>query len=149
MKIMLPEVFGCILSLMLCAGCSVKEDRSVCPCRLVLDFSEVDTTLFSYADVKITSPDGCLYEERIESDGFSPEYMVPVPRRQLQLSVWNGRDGLDKAGSYGIQERACLFAESFEGDFFNIIGLPVQKLYAPLKGFGILPKWQNKFSQIL
>jgi septum formation protein len=56
---------------------------------------------------------------------------------------------MDKAGSYGIQERACLFAESFEGDFFNIIGLPVQKLYAPLKGFGILPKWQNKFSQIL
>ncbi len=95
MKMMLHEVFGYILSLMLCAGCSVKEDRSVCPCRLVLDFSEVDTTLLSYADVEITSQDGYLFEERIESDGFSPEYMVTVPRRQLQLCVWNGREGFE------------------------------------------------------
>ena len=49
----------------------------------------------------------------------------------------------DKAGSYAIQERACLFAESFEGDFFNIIGLPIQKLYFPLKKLGILPEWQK------
>ncbi|MBQ5837524.1 MAG: septum formation protein Maf [Clostridia bacterium] len=50
---------------------------------------------------------------------------------------------MDKAGAYGIQERACLFAESFEGDFFNIIGLPVEKLYSPLKTLGILPDWQK------
>lgn len=51
---------------------------------------------------------------------------------------------MDKAGAYGIQERACLFAESFEGDFFNIIGLPVEKLYLPLKKQGILPEWQSR-----
>ncbi len=50
---------------------------------------------------------------------------------------------MDKAGSYAVQERACLFAESFEGDFFNIIGLPIQKIYFPLKNHGILPHWQN------
>ena len=95
MKIKLPEVFGYILSLVLCAGCSVKEDRSVCPCRLVLDFSEVDTAVFSYAEVGITSQDGYLFETRIESDGFGSECVVPVPRRQLQLCVWNGREGFE------------------------------------------------------
>ncbi len=50
---------------------------------------------------------------------------------------------MDKAGAYGIQERACLFAESFEGDFFNIIGLPIEKLYLSLKKHGILPDWQK------
>lgn len=55
------------------------------------------------------------------------------------------REPMDKAGAYGIQERACLFAESFNGDYFNIIGLPVAKLYAPLKKFGIIPDWQKLF----
>ena len=31
----------------------------------------------------------------------------------------------DKAGAYAIQERAALFVEKIEGDFFNIVGLPV------------------------
>ena len=51
---------------------------------------------------------------------------------------------MDKAGSYAIQERACLFTESFEGDFFNIIGLPIQKIYKHLKENGILPEWQKE-----
>jgi len=48
----------------------------------------------------------------------------------------------DKAGAYGIQERASLFVESINGDYFNIMGLPVADLYPILKSAGILPKWQ-------
>ena len=51
---------------------------------------------------------------------------------------------MDKAGAYGIQERACIFAESFEGDFFNIIGLPIARIYPLLSKFAILPDWQRK-----
>jgi len=39
----------------------------------------------------------------------------------------------DKAGSYGIQEFASVFIEKIHGDFFNVVGLPVSKLYRLLK----------------
>jgi septum formation protein len=36
---------------------------------------------------------------------------------------------MDKAGAYAIQGHAALFIESVEGDFWNIVGLPVQLVY--------------------
>lgn len=42
----------------------------------------------------------------------------------------------DKAGAYGIQEWIGLIACSrIEGSYFNVVGLPVQKLYSELKKF--------------
>ena len=38
----------------------------------------------------------------------------------------------DKAGGYGIQEGATRFVSRMEGDFFNVVGLPVSKLYQTL-----------------
>ncbi|MBQ6894010.1 MAG: septum formation protein Maf [Clostridia bacterium] len=39
----------------------------------------------------------------------------------------------DKAGAYGIQEYASVFIEKINGDFFNVVGLPLSKLYGLLK----------------
>ena len=39
----------------------------------------------------------------------------------------------DKAGAYGIQEFAGVFVSNIEGDYFNIVGLPVCRLYTLIK----------------
>ncbi|SES75032.1 septum formation protein [Natronincola peptidivorans] len=40
---------------------------------------------------------------------------------------------MDKAGGYGIQGKASLFIEKIDGDYFNVVGLPIYKLGSMLK----------------
>ena len=40
---------------------------------------------------------------------------------------------MDKAGSYGIQGGAALFAEKMVGDYYNVMGLPLCRLGQILK----------------
>jgi septum formation protein len=43
----------------------------------------------------------------------------------------------DKAGAYGIQGAASLFVEEIKGCYYNVVGLPVNKLYFMLRGMGV------------
>lgn len=44
-----------------------------------------------------------------------------------------GGSPLDKAGAYGIQDSAALFVKKIDGDYYNVVGLPVAKLAKEIK----------------
>ena len=45
---------------------------------------------------------------------------------------------MDKAGAYGIQGRFAAFIDRIEGDYYNVVGLPVSSMYQELKKAGAL-----------
>ena len=47
---------------------------------------------------------------------------------EIDLYVSSG-EASGKAGGYGIQGRAGLFVKEIEGDYFNIVGLPLRLVY--------------------
>jgi len=44
---------------------------------------------------------------------------------------------MDKAGAYGIQGKASLIVEKIDGDYFNVVGLPLCRLGQMLKSIGV------------
>jgi septum formation protein len=44
---------------------------------------------------------------------------------------WHAENGrpLDKAGAYAVQGHAALFIREIQGDYWNVVGLPVQLVY--------------------
>jgi septum formation protein len=56
----------------------------------------------------------------------------PLSRQEILAYIATG-EPMDKAGSYGIQGGAALFAEKMVGDYYNVMGLPVCKLWQMLQ----------------
>ena len=51
----------------------------------------------------------------------------PLSNKEIRAYVATG-EPMDKAGAYGIQGGAALFAEKMVGDYYNVMGLPVCRL---------------------
>lgn len=78
--------------LLFVSSCSVKEDRSVCPCCMTLDFSELCDMGINEVVVRVATPDGLVFSEKVGCEYFKEDYVRTVPRRPLTVSVWTGAD---------------------------------------------------------
>lgn len=63
----------------------------------------------------------------------------PLEEAEIQAYVDSG-EPMDKAGAYGIQGLAALFITGLEGDYYNVMGLPLCGLTLALRklGFSVL-----------
>ncbi len=59
-----------------------------------------------------------------------------LSEREIAAYAASG-EPLDKAGAYAAQGKAALFVEGIEGDYFNVVGLPLCALGRMLEHFGV------------
>jgi len=59
---------------------------------------------------------------------------VVLSDEEIEFLIERG-EPLDKAGAYAVQAQAALFIEQIEGDYWNVVGLPVNLIYALSKTF--------------
>lgn len=99
----LSGVLAVCACLLLFSSCSVKEDREVCPCRMVIDMSEVDTSVVRYAELLVSASDGFVVRDTLSAEDFGKDYVIPVPRDEVGVGVYFGADDcVDDRGYLGI-----------------------------------------------
>ena len=64
---------------------------------------------------------------------FAPREMS---EEEIRRYVATG-EPMDKAGAYGIQGKCAIFVDKIDGDYNNVVGLPVAAIYRELKKLGI------------
>ncbi|MDY3927916.1 MAG: Maf family protein [Clostridia bacterium] len=73
------------------------------------------------------------------SDGYSVTRSIStaVKFKELSDEIIYGyiktKEPYDKAGAYGIQGKGAVLVDKIEGDYFNVVGLPLSALYDVLK----------------
>ena len=74
--------------------------------------------------------------ESITESETTHVYFRPATQSELRAYIATG-EPMDKAGSYGVQGKGALLVEKLDGDFFNVMGLPVLRLSRMLARFGV------------
>ena len=83
-----------------------------------------------YTGVCLSVPKGDNRVEKIEVARTLVEFET-LSTEKIKAYVKTGSP-MDKAGAYGIQGGAALFAEYLQGDYYNVMGLPVCRLWKML-----------------
>jgi septum formation protein len=63
-------------------------------------------------------------------------YLRKLTGEEIEAYLHTG-EPLDKAGAYAIQGLGALLVKKIEGDYYNVIGLPLTSLARELKKFGV------------
>lgn len=80
---------------------------------------------------------GCCITDGTHKREFSVTsrvFFYPLSDEDIRDYIATG-EPMDKAGAYGIQGKGSLLIEKIQGDYFNIVGLPLSALARELKAF--------------
>lgn len=111
-----PSVLIVFVLCLVSAACSVKEDRRECPCRLMLDFRGIDTSLVTMLNIYAMSADGIVFSDTVAAEDFSRMYIRDVPHTLMRVSLWGADGGSDRLHiPYGL-ECPLLYMYSFDAD---------------------------------
>lgn len=83
----------------------------------------------------------CIYNKG-KTELFDDTTIVHFKDLQEQEILYyiDNNKPFDKAGAYGIQEWIGMTGvHKIEGSYFNVVGLPIHKVYQHLKGYGVFP----------
>lgn len=64
-------------------------------------------------------------------------YVNPMDEREISSYIASG-EPMDKAGAYGIQGGFAAYIDKIEGDYYNVVGLPVSYIYQQLKNAKVI-----------
>ena len=59
-------------------------------------------------------------------------YLYPISEQDIHAYIASG-DPMDKAGAYGIQGDFAVHVKGIQGDYYNVVGLPIGRVYQELK----------------
>lgn len=74
-------------------------------------------------------------DRRTEHEATTVRFRA-LTKEEIDAYIATG-EPMDKAGAYGIQQLGGLLVEGIDGDYFNVMGLPICRLGQMLKHFGL------------
>ena len=78
-----------------------------------------------------------LYSQSETVKFFECTQVEFYPMTEVEISEYiDSKEPMDKAGAYGIQGLGARFVKGIRGDYNNVVGLPVGRLYQELKSHG-------------
>lgn len=78
-----------------------------------------------------------LYSQSEAVTFFECTQVEFYPMTEAEISDYiDSKEPMDKAGAYGIQGLGARFVKGIRGDYNNVVGLPVGRLYQELKSYG-------------
>jgi septum formation protein len=125
----------------LCKPVSADDARRMLR-RLSGTWHEVHTGLALLRLPGAESTRATAADERVVEE-ITRVQLTPFSESELDAYIAT-RDWTDKAGSYAIQGVGGRFVTRIEGCYFNVVGLPLARLWSLLKEFG----WERPASQV-
>ncbi|WP_455714446.1 Maf family protein [Anaerosporobacter sp.] len=87
--------------------------------------------------IKMVADDGSICDKEINFAVGTKVYVNPMSEAQIEAYVAT-KEPMDKAGAYAVQGKFAAHIKKLDGDYYNVVGLPISRLYDVLLEEGVL-----------